>query len=240
MALKFTKSLITFYKDEIGKFISMNTENEGSYWFYFLQDKVNERGLCLDCLKPYSTKDRNTTGLKQHLLRIHSLNIDDYRQIEPKKGKSKFNLFIWFTNSTVLTSKFLTGAFTEKKIVCFLKPKASLVEVLARMTTKDDLNFRQVANSSEIHKELAARGFGKNETIPKSINAVVASVKRYANWSKVQDIKDISTVKLTQKFCVVFDEWSSVARKRYINGMLLSKNIHWNLGLIRVWFCNCW
>lgn len=98
--------------------------------------------------------------------------------------------------------------------------------MLARMAAKDGLNFRQIANSSEIHKGLAARGFGKTDTIPKTINTVVANVKRFADWAKGQIMKEISNVKSSQKFGIVFDEWSSVAGKRYINVILLSKENH--------------
>lgn len=61
-----------------------------------------------------------------------------------------------------------------KKIVDFLRPKANLEDVLARMAAKDGLNFRQIAKSTVIHKGMAARGF---DNIPKTINTVVASVK---------------------------------------------------------------
>lgn len=94
MPPKFSKSSITSHKDANGEFVLVDTDDPGSYWFYFLRDKSNERSLCRDCIQTISCKERSTSGMKRHLSRVHFLNIEDYKQSNEKKSRFKFDQFM--------------------------------------------------------------------------------------------------------------------------------------------------
>lgn len=59
-------------------------------------------------------------------------------------------------------------------------------------------------------------------------------VKAFAKTVMANDRKEIEVAKSDSKLSVVFDEWSSIRGRRYINTILLNGKRFWNLGLIRI------
>lgn len=96
----------------------------------------------------------------------------------------------------------------------FYKLQGSLQEALAKLAAQDGLTFRQIANSTILQNGLKALGY---RDIPSSINGVVSKIKDFARAMMEKDKEKIKIVKSKQKLAVVFDEWSSIRGRRFLN-----------------------
>ena len=68
------------------KFLRVMSEisNKSSHWNYFLRSEDRQKGLCdfRNCNTTISCKGGNTTGMRKHLLTVHKINIDEFK--DPK------------------------------------------------------------------------------------------------------------------------------------------------------------
>lgn len=180
-------------------------------WQYFLRSigaRAGEFGKCIvegpsgePCNKVLSMgKRRCMTGLKNHLVNVHKINIkrphdsDDESDVPQKKAKD------------------------------------SLEKVLSRMSARDGLSFRALANSYDIRRMFPLGGY----IIPESANTIREIVLRYASEVRVGITKELAAMKASgYLFSLTMDEWTSIRGRRYAN-----VNIHCNgktfcLGLVR-------
>lgn len=114
----------------------------------------------------------------------------------------------------------------------FTNSNDSVESVISRMASKDGLTSQQIAKSIDIRKGLQTRKLkGK---IPISVNGVVGKIKSFGRKVVAKYKVDIEAAAQNSKLSIVFDEWTSLASKRYINIILLSSTNFWNLGLVPI------
>ena len=118
-----------------------------------------------------------------------------------------------------------------KLITSYLKRKTTLEEAIASLAAEDGLSFNQIAKSKMIRRGLESLGYDK---IPTSPNGVSAKISSFSQSVIKQYKEEICEARKSSKFSVVFDEWSSVRIRRYVNITVLCGNKFWNLGLARI------
>lgn len=111
------------------------------------------------------------------------------------------------------------GARNEKKINGYFVPKKKkqLDEVVATVIAKDGLTFRVFETSSELRESLQARGYVLSKTA-KSFKAMTIKYAKKIRQNQKEVIKEFVTK--DERFCVTFDEWTSLRNRRYINLIL--------------------
>ena len=104
---------------------------------------------------------------------------------------------------------------------------------MSRMTSRDGLPFALFCSSVDMRQGLIARGFSNVPKSPNTIRTIVIQYSQKVRQVVVNEMmRDMADEK---KFSLTFDEWSSLANKRY-----MSINVHgvdgkvWSLGLVRV------
>lgn len=126
------------------------------------------------------------------------------------------------------------GAREKRKIDAYftVKKKKELDEVVATMIAKDGLTFRVFETSSELRESLQARGY----LLPKTAKTFKSMTIKYSKKIRQNQKKVIKElVAKGERFCVTFDEWTSLRNIRYINLILHGRNSEiWNLGMIRI------
>lgn len=120
----------------------------------------------------------------------------------------------------------------QQPITNWLMQKKSLDESLSMLPAKDGLTFRQIAQSEVIRQGFQVQRF---QNIPTSPNGVVSRINSFAESVLSKDKEEIDIAKAKQKFSVIFDEWSLIRNRRYLNVVLLGKEKFWNLGLVRIY-----
>jgi hypothetical protein len=217
-----TKSSASSYKRHDRK-----ADDESSVWHYFLVEMPGkENAKCMKCDKILKTHSGSTGGLLKHLEK-HEISLR-------KKSDATASQI---TNDAHTDNSALASAQPPKKMKIthyFIDPaENSLEATLSRMTSRDGLPFAIFCSSVDMRQGLIARGFSN---VPKSPNTIRTSVIQYSQ--KVCQVvvnemmRDMADGK---KFSLTFDEWSSLANKRYMN-----INVHgvggkvWSLGLVRV------
>ena len=101
------------------------------------------------------------------------------------------------------------------------------------MASVDGLSFQVMAKSHDIRVGLRSRGFS---CVLSSLNAIKTQVLKVSKTLRGQDKAEILNLKRTgMKFCVTFDEWTSLRNRHYLSIILHKKGIQfWNLGLIPI------
>lgn len=115
----------------------------------------------------------------------------------------------------------------------FTKEKLNLAEKLARMVAKDGLTFKVFTTSQDLRDGLIAQGF---KNIPKSPNTIRKIVTKFAKKIRAEEKLDIAErIWKGERFCISFDEWTSLRKRRYANVILHGRDSKiWNLGLLRI------
>lgn len=183
--------------------------NQASVWYYFWKENTGLAGLCMRCKDSHSVisaSHRSTSGMRKHILSEHKINLDDFKLPSQIRQDKTKKIHSYFGSTTC-------------------------EETIARLAAKDGITFRQIASSVDIRKGLEARGF---KDVPTSVHGVVSKIKVY--YQKVTNSfkNEIKEVQQQSKFAIVFDEWTSLRGRRYINITLISQKKIWNLGLIRI------
>ena len=214
----FSRSGVTFRRHET------KSDDKESVWYYFLCEmptKQSAKCTVSSCSKIIKTVGGSTKGLHTHLKSVHNINLlakktntsevacSSTQQKEPARKKTK-----------------MTDYFIDKD-------EKSLAAVLSRMTSLDGLPFSIFCTSADIREGLRARGFSDLPTSPNTARKIVMDyskkVRQYVVNKMMQEKSN------GKKFSLTFDEWTSVANKRYMN-----INVHsddgkfWSLGLVRV------
>lgn len=100
------------------------------------------------------------------------------------------------------------------------------------MVALDGLTFRVFERSEELRESLQARGF----KIPKTAKSYKQMVIKYSKDVRRKQKTEIQELTSNgERFCVTFDEWTSLRNRRYLNVTLHGKGSKiWNLGLVRI------
>lgn len=121
---------------------------------------------------------------------------------------------------------------TKKIDSFFLKGKKTLAEVVSKMVALDGFTFRVFETSDELRESLQARGFKIPKTA-KSYRKMMVNFSKDVRRMQRAEIKDL--VSKGERFCITFDEWTSLRNRRYLNVILHGAGSKiWNLGLIRI------
>lgn len=191
------------------------SSDKSSVWQYFLRDQKNGLGKCNICKKILKATGGSTKGLRDHVRIIHNIDVNLKSNIEEEKcseapSKSKV-----------------------QKLTNFFSSKNSLEIVVSRLVALDGLSFSVIVTSKDIRNGLAAQGF---TNIPTSVNGVKSAVMKYAETVRKQQLNIIKChLRDGKRFSVIFDEWSSMRNRRYLNIFLRSSSTDmWNLGLVRI------
>lgn len=138
-----------------------------------------------------------------HLKRIHAVNL-------PKKPET-------IENRSQQTLKFPRVNIDQK-----------YDEVICKLATLDNLSFNQIVTSTYIQQCLK-KDFYKSPTTHRTIKNIVIKVYN----QKVTELKDYFHTETDQKYCATFDEWTSMANRRYIGLTIFGKK-PFNLGMIHI------
>lgn len=100
------------------------------------------------------------------------------------------------------------------------------------MIAKDGLTFRVLEKSTELRESLQARGY----VLPKTAKSFKSMTIRYSKKIRQNQKKVIKElVAKGERFCVTFDEWTSLRNRRYINLILHGRNSEiFKLFMIRI------
>lgn len=130
-----------------------------------------------------------------------------------------------FIDADARETKKIDDYFTVKK-------KKELDDVVATLIAKDGLTFRAFETSNELRESLQARGYVLPKTA-KSFKSMTIKYSKRIRQNQKNVIKEL--VAKGERFCVTFDEWTSLRNIRYINLILHGRNSEiWNLGMIRI------
>lgn len=112
-------------------------------------------------------------------------------------------------------------------VINFFKTKMSLNEKLARLATLSGLSFRQICH--EDVKDLLLQSY---RTAPSSPTTVSTQIHKFFEEVISHYTALIQNFRLKNKFTLIFDEWTSISNRRYLNITLaLDEEIQLNLGL---------
>lgn len=194
----------------------------------------------MQCDKILKTYGGTTGGLLRHLEK-HKINLKSKTDAKASSELSLIHTTSGTTeHSTASNSQSATPTplmHKKKKIKIthyFIDPEENSLEAtLSHMTSRDGLAFSLFCTSADIHKGLIARGFTNLPKSPNTIRTVVIDYSKKVCQVVINEMQqDMASGK---KFSLTFDEWTSVANKRY-----MSINVHsvggkvWCLGLVRV------
>ncbi len=184
-------------------------------WNYFkkIQDLTGKttHGECIKCSARIVSN--GTSSLKNHA-RKHGINII--------LGK--------IDSSEVLTTRIEA---VQPSISSFFSPnnKETFDMLLAKFCAKLGITFSALA-TKEFSTLFQKAGYSQMISSPNTIKNHVMSIAIKAQNTIKEEVEDeVQNVKLLS---VAFDEWTSMANKRYMNVLLFSTDKRWNLGLIRI------
>ncbi|XP_050339106.1 uncharacterized protein LOC126765534 [Bactrocera neohumeralis] len=183
-------------------------DDKSSTWFYFLISTSSEEAKCIKCNAVLKTKGGSTKGLHEHL-KVHGIKL--CREATP----------------TIAVPKKVA------KITSHFSPKneENIRAIMASLVAVDGLAFSTIAQSKQIRKGMEARKF----KVPKSDTTIRKYVMEYFEECHERVKKEIIDLKVkNNRFSISFDEWTSVANKRYLNLILHGQKNIWNLGLVRI------
>lgn len=194
-------------------------EGVSEVWKYFERGTGCNKGKarCNKCKKVF--EHDVTSTLRYHASSLHSIVIK--KQVKGAE-KEKENQKVDGTGKRQTT---IESAFGPKE-----KEPTGLV--LSRLAACDRIPFSTIANSQYILKGLVALGL----KVPKSRNGIINSIFSYADEMRKSLSKDIAQ-RLTnnERFSISFDEYTSMANKRYMCLNLHSqKHEIFSLGMIAV------
>lgn len=126
-------------------------------------------------------------------------------------------------------SKSETTNTAQLKLPFKSERRETFEEELAKMAAVDGFSFHQIATSSFVQKSLL-RFYDKTLTSPTAIKDAVLS---YHQKKQAELAKEMLAQPDT-RFAAAFDEWTSVAGKRYLTITLFSHKDCYNLGMIPV------
>lgn len=112
------------------------------------------------------------------------------------------------------------------------REKKTLSFVVAKMVALDGLTFRVFETSDELRESLKARGF----KIPKTAKSYKQMVIKFSKEVRRKQNSELQELVLKgERFCLTFDEWTSLRNRRYLNLILHGRDSKiWNLGLVRI------
>lgn len=114
-------------------------------------------------------------------------------------------------------------------IRAFFEVKCSLGESVAKLTSVAMLSFRQVAHPY-VREFISLR----HKNAPSSHTTVSSKLADFCKDIQVEMIKTFNDLKAQMKLSVVFDEWTSFRKRRYMNVFVIATEKSFNLGLIRI------
>jgi len=174
------------------------------------------------CSKIIKTIGGSTKGLHTHLKSVHKIDLLAKKASASEVASSSTQL----PQQPARKKTKMTDYFIDKE-------EKSLAAVMSRMTSVDGLPFSILCTSADIREGLRARGFSD---LPTSSNTARRIVMDYSKKVRQYVVNKMMQEKSSgKKFSLTFDEWTSVANKRYMN-----INVHsdagkfWSLGLVRV------
>ncbi|XP_047134946.2 uncharacterized protein LOC124812399 [Hydra vulgaris] len=204
-------------------FLHKNDKDPTSVWSHYLKSADNLAAKCKKCGVILKTFGGTTKGLHTHLSTKHNLKVTSADKNLPSSSQQLNDAR---TDEKPPTKRRITSYFASEK-------KKILDETLARMTALDGLTFNVFITSKDLRQLLITSGF---ENLPKSANSIKRIVVSYSLNIRQLISKEIYQYKaLGTRFSLSFDEWTSTTNKRYININVHIPNMHWNLGLIRVY-----
>jgi hypothetical protein len=206
-------------------FLEVHDPGAAAVWKSFTKGVGDKKGKarCKECKKELSCGGGSTKGLLDHLVRVHKK--------QPQNSAS---------TSEAQCSKKAVGSDSRNPGLKQKTIDASITTLqcrYARMSARDGISFNVLAHSEDIRAGLVSMGYKPL----RSDSAVQAAVMSYYQTAKAKCEMDLR--KKIQKGHLVslsFDEWTSVAMRRYI-GILVhsgkpfeSNRLFWNLGLQRI------
>lgn len=182
-----------------------------------MSDKENQLRKCKKCGKELKASGGSTSGLHTHLSAKHNIDLRKRKLAQDAASTSAPLPKIKKTNP-------ITDFFHNRN-------DKTLPAVLSRMTALDGMPFSVFVTSAELRSSLGARGFD----VPKSATTTKNMVVLYAKNSREAVKKELTGLRNQGKrFCLTFDEWSSIRNRRYLNVNVHIEKEFWSLGLARV------
>ena len=129
---------------------------------------------------------------------------------------------------------FLDPKMIKKKDNYFKEQATSLGLVLARMSSCDGVPFAVFCKSIDLR--VAIESMGLKERLPNSNSSIRKIVVEYSRKIRTWQIQNIQNHKIAgEKFCLIFDEWTSTRNRRYLNIVLKSQaSLFLDVGFIRI------
>jgi hypothetical protein len=196
-----------------------------SIWCYFQKGVGGSKGnaRCVKCSRVLKCTGGSTKGLHDHLRLRHDLSVRAHETTaSPTEGPAA-------KKACTSTQQTLTS--------CMMAVKDTLDCRYARMSAYDRISFNSLATSKDIRDGLVAMGH-KPLT---SGNGVKASVQRFYATAHERCVSDLKKKVGGNEFVALsFDEWTSVAQRRYVGTIVHSPTgfsqgrILWNIGLKRI------
>lgn len=202
-------------------------------WKYF-DKKTIDSAACKRCGKVIKCAGSSTSGMKSHLLKKHSIDIQPvithstHTTEEPTVTSTQENAL----GSGTVTSGMKRTASSKPSDGSLLKfvKRDSLQQIVATLVAKDGIPVNSICKSSFIRDSLSLRGY----KLSTDANTIMNLVHNYYEIAKQKVIAEIEGLK-SGKFSLTLDEWTSTRNRRYINVNIHSNNgVFFNLGLIRI------
>lgn len=195
--------------------------DKNSPWYYFNKTECKNAGVCKKCAKKIKTIGGSTSGLHTHLRTSHDINL-------LKRGKDDNEMSAITTSNKPANTQASTS-----NILSFFKSMVddSFPAVISRLIARDGIPFSKICTSYDLRKFL----MNKYKNVPSSPNSIREIVLKYGEKIRKEVIEHISKYKVAKKLVsLVFDEWTSINNRRYININIHAVDIFWNIGLTRV------
>jgi hypothetical protein len=195
-------------------FEDVSGQRKSEVWNFFRFSHELQQGQCQLCNSKINAKGSSTTGLITHLKAVH--------KIEIKKCVMKAVAMSAATHPKVGRINDFYSNDEDKK---------SLKEVLSRLTALDGLSFHVIATSEM--QRLAFRALGY--ILPVSPQTCRDHVVEYSCDIKKVVAKELEAYKVDGgRFSISFDEYTSIATKRFMNlNVHFEEGFH-SLGMIHV------
>lgn len=191
-------------------------------WDYFddnfSSDGSNSGHRCRRCPYVDHSKSKTTSAMATHLRKVH--NITELASANSNDMSS--------SNSN--TSSNFSRPSPVLGMSRFLSKNRSSEEWFTRLVVVDGLSFNQVASSEFVGAAFGSFGFKHI----KSRSRVSTVVNAYIVKMKEETRAELKTAfDKGERFSIVFDEWTSIRNRRYLNVCLVSDSSCTNLGLVR-------
>jgi hypothetical protein len=198
-------------------------QEQSVVWLNFLRSVDHKTAKCKKCNKILKAEGGSTSGLKNHL-KLHGIT-GEITEPGPSSSQSNEN-----------TGRQDQGTKKKLKIDDYFQNDQSMDWKVARMVCLDGIPFQVFVNSVDLRRLFKQAG----HQLPSSPNTIRKLVIQRYDTAKREITEDFTKLKKSGLKCsITMDEWTSTAKRRYINVNIHSEAINttkhfYNIGLIRI------